>query len=52
MFKLCFRDLDLSYLPYTGFEAARILVLAFNVACIPDLVIEIVYCSMASWMAV
>ena len=34
-----------------GFAAARIDVRAFNVAWIPALVMEMVCCSMASWMA-
>ena len=32
MFKLNFKDFDLSYLPNTGLAAARILALAFKVA--------------------
>ena len=42
------RVLDRSYLPSTGFAAARIEVLAFSVAWMPALVMEIVCCSMAS----
>lgn len=38
----------LSYLPWIGFAAAKILVRAFKVAWIPALVILIVCCSMAS----
>ncbi len=45
------RDCDLSYRPKIGLAAARILVLAWRVAWIPALAIEIVCCSMASWMA-
>ena len=40
-----------SYRPNMGFAAARIDVRAFNVAWIPALVMEVVCCSMASWMA-
>lgn len=48
MLRLNFRVLDLSYLPRVGLAAARIDVLALRVAWIPALVIEIVYCSIAS----
>lgn len=41
-------DLVLSYLPKTGFAAANIDALAFRVACIPALAIDIVYYSIAS----
>jgi len=40
------------YRPYRGLAAARIEVRAFNVVDIPALEIEIVCCSMTSWMAV
>ena len=40
------------YLPYNGFAAAKIEVLAFNEVVIPALAIETVYCSMTSWMLV
>lgn len=43
--------LVLSYLPNTGLAAARIDARAFRVAWIPALAIEIVYCSIASWIA-
>jgi len=42
------KDLVLSYLPLNGFAAAKIDDLAFNVAWMPALAIEIVYCSIAS----
>jgi len=45
MSKLNFKDLLLSYLPYNGFAAANTDVLAFKVAYIPALAIEIVYYS-------
>lgn len=45
------RDFDLSYLPNIGLAAAKIDVLAFNVAWIPALAIDIVYYSIASWIA-
>ena len=48
MFTLNLKDLDLSYLPMIGLAAAKIEVLAFKVAWIPALAIEIVYCSIAS----
>jgi hypothetical protein len=51
MFKLYLKVLVLSYLPYTGLAAARIEALALRVAWIPALAIEIVYCSIASWIA-
>ncbi len=51
IFKLYFKLLDLSYLPKTGFAAANILVLAFKVAWIPAFAMEIVYYSIASWIA-
>ena len=44
-------DLDLSYLPNIGFAAAKMDVLAFKVAWIPALAIDIVYYSIASWIA-
>lgn len=44
---LFFRDFDLSYRPYTGFAAAKILVLAFSVAYTPALAIDIVCCYIA-----
>lgn len=44
-------DRLLSYLPYTGLAAARIDALAFSVAWIPALANEMVYCSIASWIA-
>lgn len=43
--------LDLSYLPNIGLAAANIDVLALSVAWIPALAIEIVYYSIASWIA-
>lgn len=46
-----FKGLEISYLPYLGFAAAKILHLAFKVAYIPAFAIEMVYYSMASWMA-
>lgn len=49
---LFFNDLLLSYLPKTGFAAAKILALAFSVACTPAFAIEIVCCYIASWIAV
>jgi len=52
MFTLNLRGRERSYLPKVGLAAAKIEVLAFNVACIPALAIEIVYCSIASWIAV
>ena len=52
MSTLYLRDLDLSYLPLIGLAAARMEALAFNVALIPALAREMVYCSIASWMAV
>lgn len=42
------RDLVLSYLPLRGLAAAKIDDLAFKVAWMPALAIEIVYCSIAS----
>ena len=45
------RFLVLSYLPMIGFMAAKMEHLALRVACIPALVIEMVCCSMASWIA-
>ena len=50
--RLFLRLFDLSYRPNTGFAAARMLVLAFNVACTPAFAIEIVCCYIASWIAV
>jgi hypothetical protein len=52
MLTLNFRGLERSYLPKVGLAAAKIEVLALSVAWIPALAIEIVYCSMASWIAV
>src|SRR5271156_2334837 len=40
------------YLPYKGFAAARIEVRAFKVVVIPALEMEMVCCSMTSWIAV
>lgn len=40
------------YLPYKGFAAANMAVLAFKVVTIPALVIETVCCYITSWMAV
>ena len=51
MLMLYLSAFDLSYLPKIGFAAAKILVLALRVACTPALAIEMVCCSMASWMA-
>lgn len=51
IFKLAFRVLLLSYLPIIGLAAARIEVLALSVAWMPALVIEMVYYSIASWIA-
>jgi hypothetical protein len=48
---LNFKLLPLSYLPSLGLHAASIEVLAFRVAWIPALAIDMVYCSMASWIA-
>ncbi len=45
---LLFNDFDLSYLPYRGLAAAKILALAFKVAYIPAFAIEIVCCYIAS----
>ena len=42
----------LLYLPYTGFAAANIDVRAFKEVVMPLLAIEIVYCSITSWMLV
>jgi hypothetical protein len=46
--KLYLNDLLLSYLPLIGLAAANILARALRVAYIPALVMEIVYCSIAS----
>lgn len=43
-FKFFWVDIDLLYLPYKGFAAAKTAVLAFNVVIIPALVIETVCC--------
>jgi len=51
MFTFAFNDLDRSYLPPTGFAAASTDVLAFSVACTDALEMEIVCCSIASWIA-
>ena len=51
IYKLNFKLLDLSYLPKTGLAAAKIEALAFNVAWIPALAIEMVCYSIASWIA-
>lgn len=51
MLTLNLKVLVLSYLPNTGLAAARIDALAFKVAWIPALAIEIVYCSIASCIA-
>lgn len=51
MLTLNFNDLDLSYLPNMGLAAARIDVLALSVAWIPALAMDIVYYSIASWIA-
>lgn len=51
MSTLYLNDLALSYLPIIGLAAANIDDLAFNVAWIPALAIEIVYYSIASWIA-
>lgn len=40
-----------SYRPKTGFAAARTLVLEFRMVVIPALAMEIVCCSIASWIA-
>jgi hypothetical protein len=40
------------YLPWIGLAAARTLVLLFRIVVIPALAIEIVYCSIASWIAI
>ena len=42
----------LLYLPYRGFAAAKIDVLAFKVVVIPALAIEMVYYSITSWIEV
>jgi hypothetical protein len=44
----CFKS---SYLPKTGLAAARTEVLELRIVVIPALAIEIVYCSIASWIA-
>ena len=46
-----FKDLLLSYLPPTGLAAAKMEVRALSVALTPALVMEMVCCSMASWIA-
>jgi hypothetical protein len=51
MSTLYLRDLDLSYLPWIGLAAAKIEALALRVAWMPALAIEIVYYSIASWIA-
>ena len=48
---LTFRDLLRSYLPPMGLAAARMEARALSVALTPALVMEMVCCSMASWMA-
>lgn len=48
---LYLKFLDLSYLPFIGFAAAKIEALALSVAWIPALAIEIVCYSIASWIA-
>jgi len=48
---LYYNGLDLSYRPNSGFAAAKILVLEFNVAYIPAFAIDIVYYSIASCIA-
>jgi len=48
MLMLYLRALDLSYRPNNGLAAAKMLVLAFNVAYTPALAIEMVCCYMAS----
>jgi hypothetical protein len=40
------------YLPYNGFAAAKIEVLAFKEVVIPALAIDTVYCSITSWIFV
>lgn len=52
MSTLNLRDLVLSYRPKIGFAAANTEALAFRVAWIPALARDMVYCSMASWIAV
>ena len=49
---LCLKGLLFSYLPPIGLAAARMLALALRVAFTPALVIEIVCCSIASWIDV
>lgn len=44
----CFKS---SYLPKRGLAAARTEDLELRIVVIPALAIEIVYCSMASWIA-
>jgi hypothetical protein len=44
-------DLYVTYEPKVGFAAAKIEVLEFNMVVIPAFAIEMVYCSMASWIA-
>jgi hypothetical protein len=51
MFTLKRKDRFLSYLPSWGFAAAKIDALALRVAWIPAFAKEIVYCSIASWIA-
>jgi len=48
---LAFNVLVRSYRPCIGLAAAKIEALAFKVAWIPALVMLIVCCSMASWIA-
>ena len=44
--------ISLLYLPYRGFAAAKMEVLAFKVVVIPALAIETLYYSITSWMDV
>ena len=48
---MCFSFFERSYRPPTGLAAARMDVRALSVAWIPALVIEMVCCSIASWIA-
>ena len=49
--RLCFSFFERSYRPPTGLAAAKMDVRALSVAWIPALDIEMVCCSIASWIA-
>ena len=51
MSTFAFRVFVRSYLPCLGFAAARIAVRALRLAWMPALVMDIVCCSIASWIA-